>query len=274
MSEKRNNNEDRVVPRITEDEIKKKLYGQFPRDEKKKKAFKVRGEKPENKVPDEKDSPEEKVLEEKTPPKPAAPQATPVDNVRGEIRSLKDSLSELEEKLKKSEDQKEKLKVRLAQKIKVLGIKERLLDVVFNKLPEKMLLLIVGLIVLMLLILAVRHKPKPSAAPQSPVAPVSEVQPQENVPVETEPALETGAKQYTIQVAEYADTASADAFVKKLKDQNFDVHIDTSYRGQDLGKPYFKISVGSFSTVQEAKDYMPVIRKKLNIRDSFIKERK
>ncbi len=269
MNRKQNEEQGENPAKITEDEIKRKLYGEFPRDKAKKSPIRVRGETPGEPSGENKTKPEKEI---EKPGKAAPAKINP--DIQDEIDALKESIFSLEEKLKQSESRKERLKVRLIQKRKLVGFQERFLDLVFNKLPEKMLILVAGVIIILVLALILGHRgKKPSSSPAS-VRPAEQTQAKqesEQVKFVPAPAAEAGSK-YTVQVAEYADVKAANDFIKKLKDKNFDVHVATSYRGDNLDKPYFKISVGSFDTFQDAKNYMEKVRKELKIRDSFIKE--
>jgi len=202
-------------------------------------------------------------------------------NLLSEIGELKELIGSLEKKLKKSEEQKEHFKMRLAQKQKVVTGKQGILDVIYNKMPEKFIIFVTVGIILLLLLLVLNLKPKNPETVSSEKTPetVSRVgQPEPSAKparVKKQPVFkQTAQKRFTIQVAEYADEPAAMRFVEKLRNDGFQVNLATIYRSNDKTKPYFKINVGGFDQYNEAKKYNQVFRKKTGINDSFIKERK
>ena len=93
------------------------------------------------------------------------------------------------------------------------------------------------------------------------------------IPESSHPLTVTG-KKYTIQAAEYADEEAAERFINALKKQGYVVNVDTIYRDKEKKKAYFKINVGAYNTLSDAKKFNEVFRKRTNIKDSFIKELK
>lgn len=203
-------------------------------------------------------------------------------DIQGEIDALKLSIVELEEKLKKTESQKERLKLKLAQRKSLVNLKGRLNEFVLNWMPEKFMIGVIAVIVLVLFILIINLKPK---VEEKVVVKEKIVQPEQSMVI-IEPKQELvepkkavkikpvpSTKKYTIQIAEYADELAADRFVENLKEQGYLVSVDTIYRGKKRNRPYFKINVGAFDSFGEAKKFNEQFRKKTNIKDSFIKER-
>ncbi|MFH1094444.1 MAG: SPOR domain-containing protein [Candidatus Omnitrophota bacterium] len=206
--------------------------------------------------------------------------------IQEEINTLKQAISSLEDKLKASINQKERLKVKLVQKRKLINIRERLADLILNRMPEKFIILLIVFLIFAAFIVV--KSLRPAAAPIDKVPQVQmdfkEPPAPESKPVKTKAATaeiqekaQTEAlknKKYTIQAAEYADEEAANRFVNTLKTQGYVVIVDTIYRDKEKQKAYFKINVGAFATLNEAKEFNEKFRKKTNIKDSFIKELK
>ncbi len=202
--------------------------------------------------------------------------------IHEEIEILRKSIQSLEDKLKASIDQKERLKVKLVQKRKLINIRERLADLILNRMPEKFIILLIVFLILGIFIVMKGLKPE-SGKKVKQVSIVEQViEPEvENATVEIEkksiPVIQpatTVNKRYTIQAAEYADEQAAQRFIDTLKTQGYIVNIDTIYRDKNKTKAYFKINVGAYETLNEAKKFNKIFRKKTNINDSFIKELK
>ncbi|MCG2712998.1 MAG: SPOR domain-containing protein [Candidatus Omnitrophica bacterium] len=201
-----------------------------------------------------------------------------------EINTLKQAISSLEDKLKMSINQKERLKVKLIQKRKLINIRERLADLILNRMPEKFIILLI--VFLIFVIFMVMKSLRPATAPVNDAsqtrinfeeAPSVKSEPAKAEVVKNLPGPQPEAitrKRYTIQAAEYADEEAARHFVNALKKQGYLVMIDTIYRDKEKKKAYFKINVGAYDTLNEAKEFNEIFRKKTNIKDSFIKELK
>ncbi len=204
--------------------------------------------------------------------------------IQEEIDTLKQAISSLEEKLKMSINQKERLKIKLLQKRKLINIRERLADLILNRMPEKFIILLI-----VFLIFAIFMIIKSLKTPAAPIDQTSQVQidiEQGAVP-EPEPVLSKieeiqakppakaiTKKRYTIQAAEYADKEAATRFIAALEKQGYLVMVDTIYRDKEKKKAYFKINIGAYDTFNEAKKFNEIFRKRTNIKDSFIKELK
>ncbi len=210
--------------------------------------------------------------------------------IQEEIDTLKQAIASLEQKLKTSINQKERLKVKLLRKRKLINIRERLADLILNRMPEKFIMLLIVFLIfaIFLIIKSLKQSPVPiKKAPQVPISveeiPVTkqELTPKEE-PAQTEvakiqekPQAKTiTGKRYTIQAAEYADEEAAKRFINALKKQGYPVLVDTIYRDKNKKKRYFKINVGAFDTFGEAKKFNEIFKKSTNIKDSFIKELK
>jgi len=231
-------------------------------------------------------SQKEKVIQKTVMPKAEEIQIMPA--YQDDIDALKLAIANLENKLQRTEVQKNKLKVKLVQKRKLINIRERLADLILNKMPEKFLMLL-ALIIITFLVITVLNLNSKNVDKNSKIETTENVQPVESKPVsrgivkKSNPKLNIkqprvksieAVRRYTIQVAEYADEKAAITFINDLKAKGFDVYLNTIYRGANNTRPYFKINVGSFDTFNEAKAYNLKFRKKTNISDSFIREKK
>jgi cell division septation protein DedD len=204
-----------------------------------------------------------------------------------EIDALKQAIENLEEKLNRTESQKQKLKVKLLQKRKMFNVTDRLADLIFNKMPEKFIFIVSIVVIVLLISVVARIRPKKnqsdvsepeqsvkeSPKPLAIKAPEKEDK-QAKVTIESLPEPDSSVGKYTIQVAEYADEQAAKAFVDDLKAKGLEVFVITIYRGPNQTRPYFKINVGAFDTFNQAKMFNQTFREKTNINDSFIRKTK
>ncbi|MCP4649905.1 MAG: SPOR domain-containing protein [PVC group bacterium] len=259
MKNKKNNN-DKPRVKFSENDIQKKLYG----EEKTKKTL------PKIISSIDKDSP--------------IKQTIPTNkHIQEEIDALKDAINQLEDKLKKTEGQKERLKKKLVQRRFTANLKDEILAVISNKIPEKVIILIPVLVIIVLFILlfSLNQEKTSTQEPQAVTQTESRV-PERKIttaPVPATPRRENSpvfdsTKKYTLQVAEYSNEPAAERFVNSLRDQGFYVSIDTRYRGEEKTNPYFKINVGKFDSFNEAKKFHEAFKRKTGITDSFIKEKK
>jgi len=199
--------------------------------------------------------------------------------IQEEINNLKQAITSLEEKLKKAENQKERLKIRLVQKRKLINIRERLADLILNRMPEKFLLLVMIIIVAVVFSSLLKSKPK-TRLPEKEQKPQAQETLQEETQALLTPQKEkakpqaSGEKLYTIQVAEYADEDAANRFIRNLQELGYEVFVKTILRGPNNDRPYFKIHIGTFDSFAKAKKFNEEFRKKTNINDSFIKEKR
>jgi len=281
MKDKDKNKKKNYV-RITEDEIKRKLYGSSY--QKKQKAQHPKGKITETDIkkklyPDKKQS--ENTIQPKQKERELFNKKKTNDPaVEEEIETLKSSVSELEERLKKTVNEKEQLKSKLGKKEEPSPMRGAPALEISNKKPKHFLFfLIVGILAIVIALIG-RQRPKPAAVnsegptqqtTQKPTEPAYE-----KLPITNFQSKDNVAKEgkYTIQAAEYADEAAAQRFVDTLNEQGFRVMVDTIYRDKNKSKPYFKINVGVYKTFAEAKKFNEEFKKRTNISDSFIKELK
>lgn len=291
---------------ISERDIKSKLYGQSREPLPKEKAHESKitekdimrklypakeiSELPANAhpeiIPESKEKTEIKSEQKKEPADLFASKTAIQPGIQEEIDTLKQAIKSLEDKLKTSLDQKERLKVKLVQKRKLINIRERLADLILNRMPEKFILLLIFFLIFGIFVIIRGFKPV--NAPEN-KTPANQIQIKEEaapvIEIRNEPILvekkkvtvrpeRTTKKQYTIQAAEYADEQAAERFINALKMQGYTVNVDTIYRDKKKTKAYFKINVGAYDTLSEAKKFNEAFRKKTNIKDSFIKELK
>ncbi|MFH1459285.1 MAG: SPOR domain-containing protein [Candidatus Omnitrophota bacterium] len=263
--------------KITEDEIKSKLYGDF---------VKTKNQIPEaQKNVTEKNLPQSETQFQKKESHLLEKKFLLDKDIQDEIDILKQSIFSLENKLKKTEAQKEKLKIRLVQRRKFDNASKQLVDIVINKFPEKFTVLVIIIVVIGLLLIFLNARPKNTKdkpaikkTGQESLVKKEIIRPAE--PTAIPPVTEKKApirleeKRYTIQVAEYADESAAKNFFEKLQGKGYLVEIDTIYRGENKNRPYYKINVGAFDTFNEAKDYNKELQDQIGINDSFIKERR
>lgn len=268
--------------KITEEEIKKKLYGDIT-DEKKK--IDVQEERKIEKEVKKKLYPGKKHEEISTRPKRKdndlfEEKSLSEPHVEIKIESLKHSVIELEEKLKKSVDEKEQLQSKPKERPKPSPIVEKPFPQIVTRMPQRLLVFSIVGVVLMLIVFSVKQRPKPvDINIEEPVKktqqipePVKEILPVTNFQTKTTRSSIEG--KYTLQVAEYADETAAQRFVDMLEKQGYLVITDTIYRDKDKQKPYFKINVGTYKTFAEAKKFNEEFKRRTNITDSFIKELK
>lgn len=200
-------------------------------------------------------------------------------NIQEEIEALKNEISKLEEKLTKTEQQKEHLKKKLVQKRKIGHLKENILSFFLSKTAKNFLIIVLGLIVIFsfALFLATRQKPTP-AAPKEKIKPEQVVEQtplkKKEVIIEKKETQLSEQKIYTLQAAEFTNKVAAERFVKNLEAQGFLVIVQNFYRDQDKNRPYYKINVGSFTSFEEAKIFKEEFQRITGIKDTFIKEKK
>ncbi|MDD5746494.1 MAG: SPOR domain-containing protein [Candidatus Omnitrophica bacterium] len=287
--------ENALANKYREDDIQKKLYGTAKPAEPKHSVTA-------NESVVEKKAPapvkEASLFEKKAPPvekkaaipeknKPGAPAekelftaepAAVQHRAHDELIQLNKSIAELEEKLKKTENRNRRLMVRLAQKRMFIDLQKRVVESLLNKNVIIALSSIAVCSVLVSGIIAVSQRVKTAPKPEAPAAapkPAIAEEKKAVIVAETEPQPPAAkGKYYVIQVAEYADESAAQFFADTLKAKGYAVSMDTIYRSGNREKPYFKINVGSFGTYAEAKQFNEEFKKKMNIGDSFIKEKK
>ncbi|MFH2139087.1 MAG: SPOR domain-containing protein [Candidatus Omnitrophota bacterium] len=200
-------------------------------------------------------------------------------DIQEEIDALKTAITNLEQTLKKTEGQKERLKKKLVQRRFVINLKDRVLNNIISKVPEKVIILIPVLVIILLMIIVFNLHNETAPVTTTDVTVVEEVinVPQKKIAVASakEPDSEKvgiGEKKYTLQVAEYSNEQAAVKFVGDLEQQGFTVALKTIYRGDDKSRPYFKVNVGVFGSFNEAKKFMEAFERKTGIKDSFIKQ--
>ena len=204
--------------------------------------------------------------------------------IQEEIDTLKEAISSLEEKLKTSINQKERLKVKLIQKRKLINIRERLADLILNRMPEKFIILLIVFLIFAIFMVIRNLRLTPAKVHEASqiqlnieeaTIPESESTQAEveQIQAELQPDI-IAKKRYTIQAAEYADEEAAKRFINALRKQGYLVMIDTIYRDKQKKRAYFKINVGAYDTFNEAKKFNEIFKKRTNIKDSFIKELK
>ena len=269
---------------ISEDEIKRKLYGDIaPEDASAEDASEERHEAPVKKERPAHERPIEKEQQAAPEKDLFAPRAALDSGIQAEIDTLKKAIVQLEQKLRTSESRNQRLKTRLVQKRALVNFQHRFADLIFNRMPEKFLIILTVVIAVILLVVIATFRPR------NPVSSVPEKVPAEateTVPVPVSSAVRESAaepsqpvagpenKRYTIQIAEFADGDAAKRFIQQLQSQGFTVFAETIYRGENRDRPYYKINVGAFDTYNEAKEYNERVREKAGIEDSFIKQRK
>ncbi len=271
---------------ISEKEIKRKLYGESRKQMPKETA-------PEREIT-EKDiikklySPEEKPVTAQEHKEKTADLFENNDQIQPgiqeEIDTLKEAISNLEEKLETSINQKERLKVKLVQKRKLINIRERLADLILNRMPEKFIMLLIVFLIFAIFMIMKSLMPATAPMKESPqmeinveeaTVPESKLTQPEAVEIQEKPQPKAiTRKRYTIQAAEYADEEAAKRFINALRKQGYLVMVNTIYRDKEKKKAYFKINVGSYGTFNEAKKFNEIFKKRTNIKDSFIKELK
>jgi len=206
-------------------------------------------------------------------------------SIRQELTNLKRTLASLEEKLKKTEWQKERLKRKLLQRRMFNNMPEKFSEIITGRQPGWMFIILPGIVLLLVLFLLLNQNPKPAtdakATKNTQLAKqklmgntlqreTAIMQREKTVP----PIADTEGKLYTLQVAEYSNADSAKRFVQNLETQGYLVMVDTTYRNNNMEKPYFKIDVGIFKSTNEAKEFKQEFQRKTGIQDSFIKEKK
>ncbi|RKY33966.1 MAG: hypothetical protein DRP78_07080 [Candidatus Omnitrophota bacterium] len=223
-----------------------------------------------------------------------------------ENRVLQDKIFEVEKKVISIEQQNKKLEHKMLQQQKTSQLKENILNLIYDKISAKPIIafLLVIIFILFAALLNPRETPSSSVSdknlpveskvvvkasnvkqlqprikttvPAKPVQVRKKVVKQKILPVKLEkkevkkvqmPELNL----YTIQVGEYAAEEAAMRFVRELKNQGFKVIINTI---DVRGRPYFKISVGLFKSVDAAKKVQKKLELKTGIYDSFIKRKK
>ncbi|MBU0633873.1 MAG: SPOR domain-containing protein [Candidatus Omnitrophica bacterium] len=256
MSYEREKNRRKKI-KFNEDLIQKKLYGEDPVNQQEK-----------NSIIDE------QLLSEQLATEEAA--------IREEFSKLKKTISRLEEKLENTEKQKERLMRKLLQKRVISNLSNKFFDALAGRFPEKIIILL-PILIIIILFFAMFNAKKPFKLPQAEETKTENIVKKERkkmtVPVSQDINVAAENEQqegvlYTIQAAEYANAAAAQQFVQTLENQGYLVVVNTTYRNNDTDKPYFKIDVGIFKTVEEAKNFREEFKRKTGIGDAFIKEKK
>jgi len=220
-----------------------------------------------------------------------------------ELSTYKEKMTQVEKQLSQAEELNERLKKKVTQQKRIESIFDKCSQFATNITRDKTLLIVplVAVIVLLGLLFMVRGKmvqpsetkapeavvpasPAPAVAPATAANPAltaapapkstsaPAAKPIEEKPVAAPAAATSGQKQYTIQVAEYALQEAADRFVEQLKQEGYEVKTQTIYRTNDKSKPYFKVSIGIFNSLDEAKRFNEAFQQKKGIADSFIRE--
>jgi septal ring-binding cell division protein DamX len=292
MTDERTNEQKVQTGKFTEDEIKRKLYGaELPGQLKPS----LTGKKPaagKHAVPAE---PREKpAVAERSHHHAVLPQAKLADAVtesaaqevlrhtQQELAVFKEKVARLEKQLRQAEEQNDRLKKKLSPKhhggtpMPQEGQPGQLLA------PDIAALIVPAVIVLIILfgviLVGGRIGRRPAREQQQPPRPLvpAERTTASTLPVPSERQAVSvpapGQKQYTIQVMEFALEEAANRFVDQLKQEGYDVFVQRIYRADDRTKPYFKVSVGLFSTMDEAKRFNETFQQKKGITDSFIRE--
>ncbi|MCK4994195.1 MAG: SPOR domain-containing protein [Candidatus Omnitrophica bacterium] len=227
-------------------------------------------------------NPEIKIEKEEQPADLFENKAPIQPGIQEEIDTLKLAITSLENKLKASLDQKERLKVKLVQKRKLINIREKTADLILNRMPEKFIMLLIVFLIFGIFVV-IKSLKSPSVQTKTPKVQLTVEDEASKLEIEKPqvkikeksftPELETIVKKrYTIQAAEYADEEAAKRFIAALKKQGYVVRVDTIYRDKGKTKAYFKINVGAYNTLNEAKKFNEIFKNKTNIKDSFIKE--
>lgn len=196
-----------------------------------------------------------------------------------ELNNLKKTLARLEEKLKKTEWQKERLKRKLLQRRIFNNIQGKFGDIITGRQPG-WLFIMLPIILLLFLFAFLFFSPRQKQSVQIKAGQKltannlrrEAVTGQNEKPVPKK--VKTADRTYTLQVAEYADTNAAKLFVQNLESQGYLVMVNTTYRNSNMEKPYFKIDVGIFKSLSEAKEFKQEFKMKTGIKDSFIKDKK
>ena len=194
-------------------------------------------------------------------------------SIKEEINSLKEEIVNLEEKLNKSENRKERLKIKLIQRRRLTHIGNNLSRFYSKQNEEKYIILSIIIVVFIVFIVILNFKPK---TPRPAIEKTrQEFGRPEKKPVKIAPAQNNSSTgKFTLQVAEYADAPSARRFVEDMEELGYFVTVNTIYRKKNQKNPYFKVDVGLFDSIQEANAFKKVFRKKTKINDAFVKERK
>ncbi|MCM8812726.1 MAG: phosphoribosylanthranilate isomerase [Candidatus Omnitrophica bacterium] len=211
-------------------------------------------------------------------------------DIKREMEALKHAVQSLEEKLTAAEKQKERLLKKLLAKRRSEQTQQFLATQVFGKLPEHINKLLAAAVVVLLIALFWPDKkqtPPPDRSPEprqgAPASPRPQPAPT-TIPKKppqaaaTAPAADSepasGVKRYTLQVAEYANKEAAVKFVQSLEAFGYDVFMVEIPRANDPGKLYYKVNVGAFYAFADAKSFLAEFSAKTGIKDAFIKEKK
>ena len=251
MNRKREN--EKPVKKFTEDEILSKLYGV-----KKKKSL-VSGH---------------ASVSEKSPEAIS-------QHIREEIEDLKEEINALEERLKKTEGQKERLKKKLVQRRFIDNFINQSMPAIKHKMPEKIIIIIPIAVIVLLFVIMLNLK-QGEQLQEQPLKQTRTIQEKKKIePVKKKAVsvinnqkktVRSAGRKYTLQVAEYANLEASEKFVSNLEVQGFEVMIKTIYRGNDESKPYYKINAGEFETYNDAKKFKEAFFRATGIKDAFVKE--